>query len=69
VSPDKVAEVIRNIRDFGISGEEGRWWRFIGWRLRPYIEQLFQKQSLSTKDTREGYEEFPVVAFADKMGA
>ena len=69
ISPDKVAEVKRKIRDFGISGDEGKLWRFIGWRLRPYIEQLFQKQSLSTKDTREGYEEFPCVAFADELGA
>jgi len=69
ISPDKkVTEVIRNMKDFGISGEEGRW-RFTGWRLRPYIEQLFQKQSLSTKDTREGYEEFLVVPFADELGA
>lgn len=67
--PDKVAEVLRSTIDLGIGGDEGRLWRFRGWRLRPYIEQLFQKQSLSIKDTREGYEEFPVVAFADELGA
>jgi len=68
ISPDKVVEVKCKIRNFGISGDEGKSWRFIGWRLRPYIEQLFQKQSLSTKDTREGYEEFPCVAFANELG-
>jgi len=67
VPQDKVAEVTRNIRVSGIIGNEGR--KFIGTRLRPYIEQLFNRHNLSIKDTREGYEEFPTVAFADELGA
>jgi len=60
--------VVSRIKNSGIRGDEG-FWRFVGWRLRPYIEQLFQKKDLTTKDTREGCPEFPAVAFADELGA
>jgi hypothetical protein len=64
----KVNEVISNIEENGIIGNEG-FWNFIGWNLRKDIERLFHKQDLTLDDTRKGFEEFPVVAFADKLGA
>ncbi len=68
VPRNRVNSVISRIENFGIQGDEG-FWRFMGWKLRPYIEQLFQKKDLSTKDTRKGYPELPVVAYADELGA
>ncbi|MEM2570053.1 MAG: hypothetical protein QXT67_08995, partial [Candidatus Bathyarchaeia archaeon] len=44
-------------------------WKFVGWRLREHIDDLFHKQDLTKRDTREGYPEFPAIAFADELGA
>jgi len=68
VKHDQANMVISKIRNCGLQGDEG-FWRFVGWRLREHINKLFYKQGLTTKDTREGYSEFPVIAFADELGA
>ena len=68
VPRNEAGNVVSRIKNFGLRGDEG-FWRFVGCRLRPYIEQLFQKKDLTTRDTREGYPEFPAVAFADELGA
>ena len=60
--------VVSKIRNYGLKGDEGLW-KFIGWRLREHIDKLFHKQDLTMKDTREGYPEFPAIAFADELGA
>ncbi len=68
VKHDQANMVISKIRNYGLQGDEG-FWRFVGWRLREHINRLFYKQGLTTKDTREGYPEFPLIAFADELGA
>jgi hypothetical protein len=64
----KVSEVASKIKENGITGEEG-YWHFKGWCLRDHIPRLFQKQDLTIDDTRKGFHEFLVVAFADEIGA
>ncbi|MEM2146727.1 MAG: hypothetical protein QW279_15295, partial [Candidatus Jordarchaeaceae archaeon] len=64
----KLFEVISKIKENGITGEEG-FWHFQGWCLRNHISRLFQKHGLTIDDTRKGFHEFPVVAFADEIGA
>lgn len=68
VRREEAEHVIEKIKCDGLKGDEG-FWRFTGWELRPSIEDLINKPDLSTKDTREGYREFPVIAFADELGA
>ena len=68
VKCNKANEIISKIKSHGLRGDEG-FWKFIGWRLRGHIDRLFDKQNLTTKDTREGYPEFPAIAFADELGA
>lgn len=68
VELSKLCEVISKIKENGIAEEEG-FWNFQGWYLRNHILRLFQKQNLTIDDTRKGFQEFPVVAFADEIGA
>ena len=37
--------------------------------LEVVLIKLFYKQDLTTNDTREGFREFPVIPFADELGA
>jgi len=64
----QVEKVISKIKGSGIRGDEG-FWNFTGWDLRGNIESLLSKQNLTLKDTREGFREFPVVGYADELGA
>ena len=68
VENNKVEETISKIKENGLRGDEG-FWKFIGWNLRSSIEKLFYKQNLTINDTRDGFKEFPVIPFADELGA
>jgi len=82
VTPDEADQVRQKILDNGMSGTESRHWQFACSDLRPQIEMLFQKDNLSTHDTRPERnnkgdrndhpteDEFPVVcACGDEIGA
>lgn len=81
VTPDEADRVRKNILDCGMSGAEAKQWQFVCQDLRPRLERLFEKEHLSTHDTRpeqnerrnshhhEVADEFPAVcACGDETG-
>lgn len=68
VKQSDLKRIINKIKNVGLVGNEG-FWKFTGWELRKEIDNLLKKKDLTVKDTREGFREFPVISFADEMGA
>lgn len=57
-------DVLTRIKNSGIQGNEG-FWNFVGWKNKALHGNYFGE--ILIKGTREGYPEFPAVAFADEL--
>jgi len=70
VPRSKAEDIVNNIKENGIRGDEGSW-RFSHRDIRSRIDELFNKSDLSRRDTlyNDQYDEFPVICAADELGA